>query len=414
MPDLTRREFLFKTMLITGGLTLASCEDEVQEQVEEPDYESPGMLLGDYPPKNVIIVGAGMAGLSAGYELTHAGHDVTILEARNRVGGRVHTHRDDFSDGHFAEAGAARIPPDHDMTLGYADYFGLTVDPFYPQTGLFVDLTEDTRTLIQTDDFLDGRPWPTSVQHKDYVKIRGGTDLLPTAFAEYLADQIQLMTPVESITQNSGGVVVRVSNGTEFTGDRVLCTVPLPVLNRIQFSPQLSSEKLDAMSGGYNYAASTRLFMQFAERFWENEGLNGWGYSDWPEEIWQPTWDREGPRGILMSYLRYDRADELDALSASSQLEHVLNRWENVFPGIHDHVEHGSSHSWVKDEWSGGAWASPTEEQYEVLEHHIGEAEGRIHFAGEHASDYHGWMQGAIVSGLRAATEIHESASLLT
>ncbi len=411
MPDLTRREFLFKTMLITGGFALASCEDEVQEQDEEPDYESPGMLLGNYSSKRIIIIGAGLAGLSAGYELAHVGHEVTILEARNRVGGRVHTHRNDFSDGHFAEAGAARIPPDHDMTLGYAEHFNLPLDPFYPQSGLFVDFTEDTQTLISTNDFLDGRPWPTSVQHKYYVKIRGGTDLLLFAFAEYLSDKIQLMTPVESIIQNSNEVVVRVSDGTEFTGDRALCTVPLPVLNRIQFSPQLSPEKLDAASGGYNYAASTRVFLQFAERFWASEGLNGWGYTDWPEEIWQPTWDREGPRGIIMSYLRYNRADELDTLSEANQLEHVLNRWENVFPGVHDYVEHGSSHSWVQDEWSGGAWASPTEEQYEALEHHMGEAEGRIHFAGEHASDYHGWMQGAIVSGLRAAKEIHESDS---
>ena len=50
----------------------------------------------------MIIVGAGISGLVAGYELSRAGHDVTILEARNRVGGRVFTLRTPFSDGHFA------------------------------------------------------------------------------------------------------------------------------------------------------------------------------------------------------------------------------------------------------------------------------------------------------------------------
>ena len=413
MSDLTRREFLRQSMLLAAGMALVSCEDDDQDV--ETEYDSPGMLLGDQPAKQVVIVGAGMAGLVAGYELTRAGHDVTILEARNRVGGRVFTLRTPFSDGHYADAGAARIPPDHDMTLGYADHFGLTLDPFYPESSYYVNLSGDERTLISASDYLNDPPWEGYyVNRQEFVKIRGGTDILPNAFADYLAEHIHLGTPVESIEQNSDGVVVRVSAGTEFTADRVLCTVPLPVLNRIQFSPQLSSEKLDAMSGGYNYSSSTRLFMQCSERFWENEGLNGWGYSDWPEEIWQPTWDREGPRGILMSYLRYSRADELDELSAANQLEHILNRWENIFPGVHDYVEHGSSHSWVQDEWSGGAWASPSEEQYEVLEHHIGETEGRIHFAGEHASDYHGWMQGAIVSGLRAATEIHESASVVT
>ena len=150
--------------------------------------------------------------------------------------------------------------------------------------------------------------------------------------------------------------------------------------------------------------------MQFANRFWESEGLNGWGNTDWPEEIWQPTWDRGGPRGLLMSYLFYDRAVELDQLSEENGIQHLLNRWTNVFPGVYDNIEleNSTSHSWALQEWSGGAWASPTEEQNEALASRIGAAEGQIHFAGEHASDYHGWMQGALVSGLRAATEIHE------
>jgi len=407
MPDLTRREFLFKTMLITGGMALMSCEDK--EQDEEPDYESPGMLLGDYPSKNVVIIGAGMAGLSAGYELAHAGHEVTILEARNRVGGRVFTLRTPFSDGHYADAGAARIPPDHDMTLGYADHFGLTLDPFYPESSYYVNLSGDERTLISASDYLNDPPWEGYyVNRQEFVKIQGGTDILPHAFSDYLAEHIHLGAPVESIEQNSTGVVVRVSAGTEFSADRVLCTVPLPVLNRIQFSPQLSDEKLDASSGEYNYFNITRVFMQFANRFWESEGLNGWGNTDWPEEIWQPTWDRQGPRGVLLSYLNFNRADEIDQLSEAARIEHVLNRWETVFPGVQDHVEDGTSHSWALEEWSGGAVAWPTAEQETALGAHIGAAEGRIHFAGEHASDYHGWMQGALVSGLRAATEIHE------
>ena len=407
MSDLTRREFLRQSMLLAAGMALVSCEDDDQDV--ETEYDSPGMLLGDQPAKQVVIVGAGMAGLVAGYELTRAGHDVTILEARNRVGGRVFTLRTPFSDGHYADAGAARIPPDHDMTLGYADHFGLTLDPFYPESSYYVNLSGDERTLISASDYLNDPPWEGYyVNRQEFVKIQGGTDILPHAFSDYLAEHIHLGAPVESIEQNSTGVVVRVSAGTEFSADRVLCTVPLPVLNRIQFSPQLSDEKLDASSGEYNYFNITRVFMQFANRFWESEGLNGWGNTDWPEEIWQPTWDRQGPRGVLLSYLNFNRADEIDQLSEAARIEHVLNRWETVFPGVQDHVEDGISHSWALEEWSGGAIAWPTAEQETALGAHIGAAEGRIHFAGEHASDYHGWMQGALVSGLRAATEIHE------
>jgi monoamine oxidase len=53
--------------------------------------------------------------------------------------------------------------------------------------------------------------------------------------------------------------------------------------------------------------------------------------------------------------------------------------------------------------------ASPTSSQDTALANYIGLAEGHIHFAGEHASNDRGWMQGALVSGLRAATEINNS-----
>jgi monoamine oxidase len=69
------------------------------------------------PAKKVLILGAGMAGLVAGHELSKLGHDVTILEARTRPGGRVHTLREPFSDGLYAEEGAARIPDEHELTL---------------------------------------------------------------------------------------------------------------------------------------------------------------------------------------------------------------------------------------------------------------------------------------------------------
>ena len=78
----------------------------------------------EQPAKRVIVIGAGMAGLVAGYELARAGHDPLILEAQNRVGGRVYTLRT-FAPGLYAEAGAMRIPRVHDLTLGYIEHFGL-------------------------------------------------------------------------------------------------------------------------------------------------------------------------------------------------------------------------------------------------------------------------------------------------
>lgn len=86
--------------------------------------------------KKVVIIGAGLAGLSAAYELTQAGHDCVVLEAQTRAGGRVLTLRAPFSDGLYAEAGAMFIPDSHYLTLHYVNRFNLPLDPRLPSKSL--------------------------------------------------------------------------------------------------------------------------------------------------------------------------------------------------------------------------------------------------------------------------------------
>jgi monoamine oxidase len=69
------------------------------------------------PRRQVLVLGAGMAGLAAAFELQRRGHEVTVLEGSARLGGRVLTHR--FRDGSHAELGAMRVPGSHDYTRHY-------------------------------------------------------------------------------------------------------------------------------------------------------------------------------------------------------------------------------------------------------------------------------------------------------
>ena len=74
--------------------------------------------------KSVVIIGAGFAGLTAAYELLAAGYDVTVLEARERVSGRVISF-DDFIPGRIVEGGGELIGSNHRLWAAYAKKFGL-------------------------------------------------------------------------------------------------------------------------------------------------------------------------------------------------------------------------------------------------------------------------------------------------
>ncbi len=82
--------------------------------------------------RKVLVIGAGLAGLTAASELRSKGIQITVFEARQRPGGRVHTLREPFTDGLYAEAGATRIPDNHDLTLSYCRQFELPLVPFRP------------------------------------------------------------------------------------------------------------------------------------------------------------------------------------------------------------------------------------------------------------------------------------------
>ena len=108
-------------------------------------------------PKKVIVAGAGLAGLVAAYELAQAGHQVTVLEARTRAGGRVHTLREPFSDGLYAEAGAIDIADTHDFTLKYVKLFALPLDPVPPSNVLSLYYIRGKRLKLLEDAPIE---WP--------------------------------------------------------------------------------------------------------------------------------------------------------------------------------------------------------------------------------------------------------------
>ena len=110
-----RRQFIRDLSLSAAALALAP-------RIARAERRGGIKLMSE--PKNVVILGGGLAGLAAGFELKQAGHNITVLEARKFPGGRVETIRN-FANGQYAEAGATSFPASHNFTYGYATDFGL-------------------------------------------------------------------------------------------------------------------------------------------------------------------------------------------------------------------------------------------------------------------------------------------------
>jgi monoamine oxidase len=350
-----------------------------------------------------------MAGLVAGYELSKLGHDVTILEARTRPGGRVHTLREPFSDGLYAEAGAARIPNNHDLTLTYVKEFALPLEPFYPSKLKALRFDRGEREEVPIDGFTDAMTQNYGGElggsPERWQKIKGGTDLLPKAFAEKLGGKIRYDAAVVRIEQDvSQARVVFLEAGRQqtLTADEMLCTIPFSVLKDIDL-PGLSARKRDVIKDTH-YDAVSRVYLQTRNRFWETKGLNGFAFARGAIEIWQPTWSQPGPRGILMTYARPGEAERITRLKENERIAVTLKQLDEMFSGLRDNFERGATKCWLDDEWSRGAWAFVGMTNFLAAV----SVEGRIHFAGEHLSPWSSWMQGALSSGLRAVKEIAE------
>jgi len=450
-------------------------------------------------PQNVVVIGAGMAGLSAALQLIAKGHRVTVLEARTRPGGRVFTIREPFADGLYAEGGAMQVFDSHARAQRYIEELGLELDPIRPAAATSVthvmgkrielkpgervtwpfDLKEDEKQLdsralwqkyvaaavqevadaesrdpllrslakydrVTFSEFLrtqgassaaiailaiglpsglgDGadrisaldllREAAHRAARKQSFTIRGGTDRLPKALATRLGANIHYGTAAIRLEQHATGVRIVATQGGAtrvFIGDRIVCAIPFSVLRRLEVSPPFGREKRAAIDQ-LRYTSVVRVYVQTRTRFWTTEGLSGNASTDLPVMgIYERTINQPGTRGILESYVAGANARRTTAMTGQDRLTATLRDMAKVYPRILDEYEGGASKSWDDDEWTRGAYAWFEPGEMMTLLPHVEGPEGRIHFAGDHASSSPGWMEGALESADRVVREIESS-----
>jgi monoamine oxidase len=414
--------------------------------------------------RDVLVIGAGMAGLTAARELARAGVDVHVLEARKRVGGRIFSLSEPAK--HGLELGAQRIHGTEASTWSLIREFDLKTRPAPDSTPwnwvdgkgfekrdtkrddeLFrkvaeahaqhvgddmsyfrfvrsMDLTSEEKTiLLETggtvgprdlsamEAIVDGAAW-NAYRDRDYQVI-GGYSTLPERLAGELGDRIQLSSPVQSIEWKRGEVRAsykRAGKTETIRARRALVTLPVSVLQSGQptFSPALpdpTRKAIDSLIMGQ--VAVVHLL--FDDWFWRDRlpALSGWGTER--GDVWFADPHPEGVgMPALEGWITGRAALELSDAGSKAGTRRVLGWIEQAFPGARERLEWSHLKEWTRDPYTQGSYSHTLPGGYGQRRALATPIEESLYFAGEATASAHHWatVHGAHSSGLRASREI--------
>lgn len=231
-------------------------------------------------------------------------------------------------------------------------------------------------------------------------RIAGGMGALFEAVASGLRTPIHFGMPLCRIIHEGKQVLLQFEDG-EAAFDRVLLTVPPPALERIVFDPALPSEKRCAIEAS-EMGRSIKIALQFERPWWKDSGWSGSLFCDLPI---QQCWDASrGEASVLCCYVCGRDSEHFRCSRSAPEL--ALEQLATLFPEAPKHFVCGAAHDWSSEAFSKGGF-SHLPKGY-VMSHlqHIGAPLDRVHFAGEYAANWNGFIEGALESADRAVEEI--------
>lgn len=237
------------------------------------------------------------------------------------------------------------------------------------------------------------------------LEAAGGNARIPGAMAAALKSSIRLGTRIDQVTQRPDGVRVATEDGRRFAADAVICTVPLPALVRMRFSPGLDAIWRAALDQ-IEYHKVTQLHLLARAPFWEPIGQPASWWTNGPlGRIFTRTRPNVAGSYNMTVWINGDACDRFDAMSEDAAMEAICAELERTVPGARGLVEPAALVRWAPDPDSGGAWALWPPGRIHDLAAVVRRPQDRVFFAGEHTGMAFSGMEAALESAERAVLE---------
>ena len=219
---------------------------------------------------HIAILGAGLSGLTAAYLLKKEGIKTTVLEARDRLGGRIWTKT--LAGETPVEAGATWFGLQHQYLISLLDELGIGHFPQYT-AGI---------SLFETMSFVPPQRFNIPPGDPPSYRIVGGSSTIIRALADKLQPEtMRLDDGVASLDFLSDGCKITTKSGMQYTADIVISTLPPRVfVHNISVTPELPDTWKQIASETQTWMAdSTKFFAAYAAPFWKEAGLSGTAFS---------------------------------------------------------------------------------------------------------------------------------------